>query len=121
MMAMIMAVVGFNMFAGLAKGRDTRRLQDIKDLQKALQLTFITDKRYPIYASEIELNGTDPLNTLLVGRADSLAQIKDPLNDSTYRYWYQSDARGTTYQIRFCLETSQVPNFAQGCTNIMKP
>lgn len=122
MICMILAYVGFNMFAGVAKGRDARRLQDVKDLQKALQLTFITDKRYPIYPTEIEINGTDPINTLLTARADSVAIIKDPINDSTYRYWYQSNANGTTYQIRYCQENAQAQaKLVQGCTNIMKP
>jgi prepilin-type N-terminal cleavage/methylation domain-containing protein len=121
MMAMIMATIGFNMFSGLAKGRDTRRLQDIKDLMKGLQLSFITDKRYPIYPTEIEINGTDAINTLLLGRGDLVGAIKDPINDSTYRYWYQSSANGTTYSIRFCVETTQVPNTTQGCTNTRTP
>lgn len=121
MIAMLLATVGFNMFAGLAKGRDSRRLQDIKDIQKALQLTFITDKAYPKYTTEIALDGSDALNALLLGRGDSMAAIKDPINDATYKYWYRSDASGITYQLRFCLETDQVRGFKKDCTNIITP
>jgi prepilin-type N-terminal cleavage/methylation domain-containing protein len=122
MLAMLISYIGFSMFAGLSKGRDTRRLQDVNDFQKALQLTLITDKKYPVYPTEIEINGTDAINTLLLGRADLLAAIKDPVNDSTFKYWYKSSAGGTTYEIRFCQENdSSIKTLAKGCTNKMTP
>jgi prepilin-type N-terminal cleavage/methylation domain-containing protein len=123
MIAMLVSFIGFNMFAGIAKGRDTRRLQDVNDFQKALQLAFITDKHYPIYATEIVIDGTDPINTLMTSRSDLNAVVKDPVNDTVHKYWYQSDSVGTTYQIRYCQETDQVRGklVHKGCANIMTP
>lgn len=118
---MLLAVVGFNMFAGIAKGRDTRRLQDVNDLNKALQLILIADKKYPVYPTEVEINGTDPINTRLLTDGATTSAIKDPINDGTLKYWYQSNANGTTYQIRFCQETDQVQGTNKDCTNIKTP
>jgi prepilin-type N-terminal cleavage/methylation domain-containing protein len=121
MIAMLVSFIGFNMFSGIAKGRDTRRLQDVNDFQKALQLAYITDKHYPIYTTEIVINGTDALNTLMMSRGDQMGIIKDPINDSTYQYWYKSNGPGTTYEIRFCQETKQERKWSIGCANIMTP
>jgi prepilin-type N-terminal cleavage/methylation domain-containing protein len=124
MLTMLMAYVGLNLFSNISKGRDARRLQDVKDIQKALQIAFITDKRYPLSPTEIVINGTDVVTLRLLSATDPVAKqaITDPLSDGTHNYWYQSSANGTTYQIRYCQENAQAQaRLKKDCTNIMTP
>jgi prepilin-type N-terminal cleavage/methylation domain-containing protein len=124
MIAMLISVVGFNMFAGLSKARDSRRLQDINDLQKGLQLSLIADPAKLYITSgnaEILLTGTDAINTKLLSDKSIVQGIKDPLHDGTNEYWYKANANRTSYEIRFCLENDQVKNFKKGCANKKTP
>lgn len=129
MMMMLMVATAYSFLPALAKSRDTRRFQDIRDLQKALNLSYISNKKYPTSLTEISLHGTDPVNSKLLTDQDLLEKIVDPLSGdtdncgagNTCNYYYQTNGGGTSYQIRFCLETDGAKGFAKGCSNYMKP
>lgn len=131
---LLMAAITYSFLPALAKSRDTRRFTDLKDLQKALNLSFVSHGNFPISTTEITITGTDAVNTLLSNDGDLRTQIKDPLagdtsacgTGNTCNFFYQSNSAGTSYQLRFCLETngantSGSNNYVQGCTNIIKP
>jgi prepilin-type N-terminal cleavage/methylation domain-containing protein len=131
---LLMAAITYSFLPALSKSRDTRRFTDLKDLQKALNLSFVSHGRFPVSTSEVTLTGSDVVNTLLFNDGDLRTQIKDPLSGdtescgsgNTCNYYYQSNSGGTLYQLRFCLETdgansSGSNSFVKGCTNILKP
>ena len=75
-----MSVAAFVMFApAYAKTRDARRLTDMKDLQAALQLSYLTYNHFPIIPNEISLNGSDLVNTTLHADGDLRANLIDPV------------------------------------------
>ncbi len=101
------------------KSRDTRRMEDVRELQKALSLYYIDNNQYPAAASTIDLTGSDSVSTTLVNAGTIPAIPRDPVTP-TYEYTYQSASPGT-YTITFCLETDRIPNYAEGCSNTVTP
>lgn len=86
------------------KSRDVRRVTDVNGIQKALSLYLSKAGTYPVYDGC--LNGTDPVNTVLVENKyiENNGRIIDPLtpNDPASCYFYQST--GSTYSLRYTLE-----------------
>jgi len=103
-----------------AKARDTRRIEDIDSLHKALALYLISAGHYPVQTSTTTLTGSDAIMTALITEGDISATPKDP-NTPVTDYSYHSDAAGGTFWLNFCLETDQIPNHAQGCDNFISP
>lgn len=90
-----------------AKSRDATREQHVKTLQNALALYANNLGVYPSAASEVVLSGSDAVSLALTGQ-DAITQVpSDPLNQGNYQYRYQS-VDGTTYVIRYWLETDSV-------------
>lgn len=122
----VMAVIGmlasimFVAFTSLqAKSRDTRRIEDIRELQKALSLYYVGTNRFPEAATPVNVDGTDSVTTALVNEGAIPAFAGDPVSP-TYDYVYQTSGVGA-YTITFCLETDTIPNYVQGCTNTVSP
>ena len=103
------------------KSRDTRRIVDVGELAKALNLYNNDFAAYPIYDGYI--TGSDSVSTALKNYGYLRSIPLDPMNrqvDSiTYKYDYSSD--GANFQIQYCMETDSVPNTLQGCENYVKP
>lgn len=102
------------------KARDTRRLEDVNSLQKGLALYLATNGAYPISVSTTTLTGADSVSTALIADGSFSAIPKDP-QTGTYDYTYSTNASGSTYMIAFCLETSSVKGYSQGCGNYLQP
>lgn len=112
------AMAGLNI--AREKARDTRRIQDVNEIQKALSLYMISNNAFPIALSTTTLDGSDTVSTALVG-AETIPTIPlDPLNP-TYSYSYVSNTLGTSYSISFCLETDSLQGYSSGCGNIVSP
>lgn len=101
-----------------AKARDARRMEDIDAFRKALTIYSSDAGVYPIVTSTSTLTPTTTPGTTLIS-AGTISTI--PRDPSIYQYSYVSDSTGTTYSINFCLETSSIRNFSQGCGNYIVP
>ena len=121
-MLVVVAIAGmllsgvFVLFQGArAKGRDAVREQDIKTLQNALSLYVTNFRSYPVYDGY--LTGDDAVSVALKN-SDSLPQmLRDSLNSGNYRYSYTS-ADGSTYILKYYLETNSVPGKAAGLNQV---
>jgi len=102
-----------------ASGRDSKRLSDVSQIQKALGLYQIDNRFFPVQTSPIEITGEDSFSLVLESAGVIPEVPTDPL--SGYTYTYQSNSAGTDYDIGFCLETDGIPNYSQGCGNTISP
>ena len=102
-----------------AKARDTRRLEDMASLQKALQLYLISHGHYPIQTSTT-LTGTDPVMSALIADGVIPSTPTDPSAPIT-QYSYVSNEIGNDYSLGFCLETNDMEGRASGCGNSLTP
>lgn len=115
-----------------AKGRDSRRISDVKTVRAALDSYYLTKKQYPTSAdncttTEIQMqNATDYVNSQLISDGLIKTPVRDPLNailnGVTYAMYYSacgvvtthvpdpdasaSTRRGEYYAITFVLETN---------------
>lgn len=103
-----------------AKARDARRMEDLNSLQKALALYSSNAGTYPIQEVAATLVNASGAGLSLINSEAMSTMPKDP-TDPTYTYKYSSNAIGTTYTLSFCLETSGIKNYAQGCSNTISP
>lgn len=124
----ILAGILFGNFTNsLMKGRDSRRKEDLSNVQKALEVYYYENNLYPTTA--VGLLGGLPWTSALT---DTKAFPKtfmqklpqDPFTSAGYRYDYQSD--GSYYKLYTCLENVEDPVYAQitgpadcgdGCAN----
>jgi type II secretion system protein G len=81
------------------KGRDARRLSDIKQLQTALELYYSDHTAYPIVGSQ---SAVSSLSSALVPTYIS-SMSDDPLGGS-YHYVYLSNADGSFYCLGAIME-----------------
>jgi type II secretion system protein G len=119
----VIAIIGIlasiiiaNLSTAQAKARDARRLEDVDAIKKALALYSSDHGGYPLSVSTTTLTGSDAVSTALIGAGALPGMPRDP-KDPTYTYTYSSNATANTFMVAFCLETSSVRNYAQGCGN----
>ncbi len=103
-----------------AKARDTRRMEDIGSLQKALALYATNGGIYPVAVTQTVLTNASAPGAALIAAEAIATMPKDPL-EPTYQYTYNSNAGGTAYTLFFCLETTTIRNYTQGCGNTVSP
>ena len=91
------------------KGRDARRLADIKQMQLALELYYSNNGNYPALTS-VNTNqaGLNAALTPMVTEGDIPTIPADP-NGSSATYYYKTTAGGTFYCLGALLETLPVP------------
>ncbi|TAL18977.1 type II secretion system protein [Patescibacteria group bacterium] len=87
------------------RARDSRRVTDIRTMQKSLALYFTTKNSYPA-ASNLCLTNSDSVSQALK-QESAIAKVPvDPLascvSDSNCCFFYSSD--GTAYSLRYTLE-----------------
>lgn len=93
------------------KGRDARRIADLKQMQVALELYYSDNGVYPTLTT---------VNTTTSGFETALAAVegtyipdlpRDPLNTTTgnYIYFYKSTDGGTFYCLGGTMETTPLP------------
>ena len=99
-----------------ARGRDAVRVADMDQLNKALDLYLNGNSNYPVAASAICIDGTDVVTTALQAENLIATPYVDPIypTDPTNCYRYQTDATGTTWSVRYLLETNSVQGKAAG-------
>lgn len=115
------------------KSRDTRRMEDMNEISRALELYHTDNYQFPKSGTgpcneppgnmcpEVTLDGdTDPLSTTLVAAGAIPAISTDPVHPD-YTYRYQTNALGTTYILKFCLETNSIQGYVAGCDNEKRP
>lgn len=117
--AMLASVILVVLSGVQAKSRDTRRLEDVREIEKALSLYYIDGNRYPLAATPVTITGSDAISTALINAGAISAVSADPVTPE-YDYTYQATTTGS-YVITFCLETDSIPNFSQGCANTTTP
>ena len=102
-----------------AKGRDTRRVGDIKSIQDALGMYNNNHQFYPIFDGEI--TGNDTMSNVLANDLLISKVPVDPINGLvggvTYKYYYES-LQGDTYVIEYYLETNSVHSKSQGFNTV---
>ena len=93
-----------------ARARDAKRVADIDQLVKALDLYINqTGNSYPVVLSAICLDGSDIVNTEIKAAGISAQGFQDPFYDTSPNcFRYISDADGTSYSVQFYLETGSV-------------
>lgn len=129
-MAIIAILAGLlfgNFTNSLIKGRDSKRKQDLENVQKALEIYYYENNQYP---TAIPGNAGLPWSSALV---DNQAVPKtlmqklpvDPFSSHGYSYVYQSD--GSYYKLYSCLENNQdsvynnivgTPDCGTGCSGV---
>ena len=107
--------------------RDARREMDIKELRRSLAIYETSRNRYPICSGEVQINGTsDCLSVAII--ADGVTNVlpKDPRHgigggscgdNGTFYYCYTS-SNGSSYTIRYSLETNSILGKSQGWQTI---
>jgi len=123
--SLLITVVSISFSESKKRSRDARRVTDIKSLSQALNLYQNNHQFYPCSAlgcagGEVIITGSDNMTGSL--KADNIigANIVDPVNDTNYRYWYNS-VDGSTYTLRFCQETSSIQGLSEDCDNQIVP
>lgn len=119
----VIAIIGIlasiiiaNLSTAQTKARDARRMEDVDAIKKALALYSSDHGGYPVSVSTTTLDGTDAVSQALISSGSLPAIPLDPKNP-TYTYDYSTNAAGNAFTISFCLETSAIQNYSQGCGN----
>ena len=106
---LLSATVAFAITTVRARARDARRTANIDQLSKALDLYNNQTGNYPVSATPVCLDGADAVSTLLQNANIIGEQFKDPLfTDNNQCYRYVTDATGTTYSLRYFLESNAI-------------
>jgi general secretion pathway protein G len=117
----VLSAIGITQFSNAQqKSRDVKRLSDVREIKKALNLYQIDNIRFPIQTTELTITGDDSFSTILEASGFITEVPTDPQHPGL-SYTYQSNSAGSDYDIRFCLETDTVPNYSQGCGNTISP
>lgn len=94
MLGILVAIIVPQVTKSIAKGRDARRMTDIKAIASALQAYYMDNGAYPDASTWLKSTDSDFLSVLSSG--GYVAQVpRDPLNNSDYYYCYRKFAAGT--------------------------
>jgi len=105
---MLSSVVLASLNSARTKGRDARRLADLKQIQVALELYYSDNIAYP----ELTTTNTTKagFDTALAGLTPAhIAAIPGDPSGSSKTYYYRSTAGGTFYCLGTLLETTPLP------------
>lgn len=115
---MITSISVINITKIRMKQRDAKRMSDMREIAKALNLYQNQLGKYPTYDGTI--TGNDTMSQALKNEKTITQAPTDPLPPNNYSY--KSDD-GTDFAITFCLETDSIQGYSVGCAsgNIIKP
>lgn len=99
------------------RSRDERRLSDMKTISSALGLYRSQKDIFPIEPDPIVITGKDSLSAALIEEEIIKSVPTDPSSaENGYVYTYQSFNSGTSFVLRFCLETDSAKLYDKGCS-----
>ena len=102
------------------RARDSTRVSDISQIQRALGLYNISANRFPIEPDEVAITGNDKFSQVMQNEFEARRVPTDPLTPVlTYRYISNED--GSDYHLGFCLETESIAGYTRGCENEVGP
>lgn len=111
-MLIVVAIIGILsalILVGLSsfrmRGRDARRIADVKQVQNALEIYYTKNLKYPTVNGGAADTRWDDLTTQITGAGVGISQLpKDPLSSDPYLYDYQSCNNNQNYVIGVKLE-----------------
>jgi len=121
---LLASIVLFSLESIRAKGRDTRRVTDMKAILEGLSFYYNENYLYPDSGGAvIEIDGTSDAMSIGILGSDTMQAIPlDPLNKDrdgvTYKYYYQSLDSQKDYELTFYLETNSIKSKSQGINTI---
>lgn len=97
-------LVGLSSFR--ARGRDARRIADLKQVQNALELYYAKEGRYPSVSSGSSSSRWQELTSILTGAGIGITQIpQDPMGEAhSYDYGVDSSSNPQSYVLSASLE-----------------
>jgi len=116
---MIVALITISFSGAKAKSRDSRRMEDLKQISNALNLYYSVHRNFPTANPVIHLDGADTISTSLINENFMPAAITDPLDSGNYIYQYFSSS-GLDYVLSFYLETGSIQGYSVGA-HTMQP
>lgn len=106
---LLAALVTFSVTYAQARARDAKRVANLDQFMKALNLYATQYGTYPINASGVCLDGNDAVSTELKAEEYINSTVKEPIfSDPGRCFNYISDADGASYSIDYYLETNSV-------------
>jgi prepilin-type N-terminal cleavage/methylation domain-containing protein len=108
------------------RSRDSRREEDIKEIQNALGLYVVDNHKYPVCGRQvIKRDGTDCLSQALITSNYISSSPTDPLGKDigdcgaadSHVYCYTSDGFG--YTLEYALETNEIQGKAAGWQSVV--
>lgn len=108
--AILSSIVMISIRNAAANNRDARRMVNLNEIFKALALYNNQKNIYPIYDGPI--TSSDQMSTDLESEGLISNVPTDPLAGYTYTY---TSLNGTTFTLKFCLETTTIKGYSQGC------
>jgi len=98
------------------RSRDSRRVEDIRSIETALNLYGANHAgTYPVVSPAETINGSsDTMSAALIAE-NTISNVPTDPQHPTNAYQYESD--GNTYTLTFCLETDTIQGYAAGCSN----
>ena len=112
---LLTALVLISTTTARTKSRDARRLQDLREIETALNLYYQANGQFPTSVSSTTITGSDTFSTALTSGGFMPTVSTDPQHPTnTYQY---ISANGTGYYLQFCLESDSIEGFTSGCTN----
>ncbi len=134
-MLVVIAIIGFigslilvQMRESRARARDAEREQEIKSMQNALTLYVVNARTYPLWSSDptafraLTCSASDEIFSEMISEGALTGPICDPLNTAPYQYEYRTtDTLGSSYEIRYSLETDSMAGKSAGLQSPVSP
>ncbi len=120
-----LTIVAFN--EARIRARDAKRISDIMEIFKALNLYNNNYQQYPATYQpsetpvEVRIDGTDIMSIDLINDKIMGTVPLDPLHAEANDKWYYYTSNGITYNLRYCQESNYIQGQTADCTNHINP
>jgi prepilin-type N-terminal cleavage/methylation domain-containing protein len=101
---MLATIVLVTLGSARSKGRDAKRLADVRQIQTALELYYNDNNGYPVASSGAPSGGDPAFSTYLTTYPAYPTPSGPAPCDNNTAYTYTQTGSGTGYTILFCLE-----------------
>ena len=120
LISLFLSIVMAALTKARAEARDARRVIDVSEIQKGLNIYYATNQQFPIFTRAVILNGEDPFSKKLLESGVMQSFPTDPTHP-LLSYYYLSNNDGSDYFLTYCLETSSLEGKSKGCDNTLGP